>query len=80
MDTVGMERFLLRDAEIVLADGIDPNEGAAFLRNISLHHVRRGSVIPEGNTTEGPGGRYRATLIEQGTAPPPRPVVRFSRE
>jgi hypothetical protein len=79
MDTVGMERFMLRDAEIILAGDLDPNDGAAFLRNISLHHLRRGSVIPAGNTTDGPDGRYRATLLDQGAAPPPRAVVRFAR-
>ncbi len=79
MDTVGMDRFMLRDSEIVIAPGVDPNDGAAFLRNISLQHVRRGSITPEGNTVDGPNGRYTATWVEKSMVPAPRAVVRFAK-
>jgi len=76
MDTVGMGRFFLPDAELALAPEIDPNHGAAFLRNLSLHHIRRGAAIPDGHTTDGPGGRYAIHHRETSLSPPPREVVR----
>ena len=80
MDTVGMERLRLLDAEVLLAARFDPNDGAAFLRNLSLQHVRRGAVILDGQSTEGPGGRYRAQRRAASVVEPPRPIVRFVPE
>jgi len=80
MDTVGMDRFFLPDAEVAVAAAIDPNDGARFLRNLSLHHLGKEKAVPDGHTVDGPGGRYRAHHRKESLAPPPRAVVRFAPE
>jgi hypothetical protein len=80
MDTVGMNRFFLPDAELALAGSIDPNDGARFLRNVSLHHLREKGPIPDGDTTDGPGGRYRVHHRKDSLVAPRRAVARFAPE
>ncbi len=78
MDSLGLERFRLLDAELLFARNLDADEGAAFLRNLTLDHVRRGAMIADGVTREGPGGSYRAQRVDTSIAAPSRPVVRFT--
>ncbi|MEI8258244.1 MAG: hypothetical protein WCJ30_21405, partial [Deltaproteobacteria bacterium] len=78
MDSLGLARFRLLDAELLLGKGLEPNEGAAFLRNLTLQHARRGAMIADGHSVDGPGGSYRAQRVDRSIAAPPRPVVRFS--
>jgi hypothetical protein len=80
MDTVGMDRFFLPDAEVAVAKAIDPNQAASFLRNVSLHHLKKRGPIPDGHTTDGPGGRYRVHHRKESLGPPPRHVARFAPE
>jgi len=80
MDTVGMDRFFLPDAEVAVASTIDPNAVAQFLMNVSLHHLRKKGAIPDTHTTDGPGGVYRVHHREKSLVPPPRAVARFVPE
>jgi hypothetical protein len=80
-DSVGMERFDLPDLEVPFAnDAIDENDVARFVRNVCLYHFDRGEPIGDGETIDGPGGRYRARTVEHGAAPPPRSPLRLELE
>lgn len=82
MDTVGMEQFGHTDHEACFCDTdrISPTEVARFLRNISLHVLRLGPVVNDGDTADGPDGRkWRARRVKEGRFEPPRETLRWSR-
>jgi hypothetical protein len=82
MDTVGMAQLGVRDHEACfLAARYRAGDIEAFLRNVSIHLVRRGDVIADGDTVDGPGGvAWRAYRLQQGLRPPARPVLRWFPE
>lgn len=80
MDTVGLDRFLLPDVEVLLPRAADPNEVAGFLRNVSAYLLSNGAVIEDGHTTEGPFGVLRVHAREEPLTEPPRRVLRMVPE
>jgi len=81
MDTVGMAQLDLDDLEVAChQDEASGDEVAAFLRNASLYVAQNGRKIKDGDTMDGPGGRYVARTFDEGLVPPPRGVLRFRPE
>jgi hypothetical protein len=82
MDTVGMAQLGVRDHEACFASGrYRAGDIEAFLRNVSIHVLRRGDVIADGDTVNGPGGvAWRAYRLQSGLGPPLRPVLRWFPE
>ena len=82
MDTVGNAQLGLPDVEACFRPGAyDCGEVDHYLRNVSLFLLRRGGVIADGDTLDGPGGvRWRARGHENGLADPPRRVLRLTPE
>lgn len=68
MDTVGMAQLGVRDHEACFAvERYRVGDIEAFLRNVSIHLVRRGDVIADGDTVDGPGGvAWRAYRLQRG--------------
>lgn len=79
MDTLGMARLDQPDVELILEAGLDPNEAASFVLDLAAYHLGRGAPIPDGDTLDGPGGRYRVEHGRESVAPPRRPLVRLAR-
>jgi hypothetical protein len=82
MDTVGMAQLGVVDHEVCFAaDRYRPDDIEAFLRNLSIHLLRRGDVIGNGDTVDGPGGvAWRAHRLQTSLRAPPRPVLRWFAE
>lgn len=80
MDTVGLDRFLLPDVEVLLTRDVDPNLVAGFLRNVSAYLLANGPVIEDGHTTEGPFGVLHVHARERSLTEPPRRVLRMVPE
>jgi hypothetical protein len=82
MDTVGMAQLGAVDHEACfVADRYLAGDIEAFLRNVSIHLVRRGDVIGDGDTVDGPGGvAWRAHRLQTSLRPPARPVLRWFAE
>lgn len=81
MDTVGMSQLDLPDLEACFPLSlVEAGAVAAFLRDVSLYIFRKGQVIAEGDTVNGPGGRWRARHAKNGLAAPPRPTLRWFPE
>jgi hypothetical protein len=82
MDTVGMAQLGVVDHEVCfVADRYRAADIEAFLRNVSFHLVRRGDVIGDGDTVDGPGGvAWRAHRLQTSLRAPPRPVLRWFAE
>jgi hypothetical protein len=82
MDTVGMAQLGVVDHEVCfVADRYRAADIDAFLRNVSIHLVRRGDVIGDGDTVDGPGGvAWRAHRLQTSLRAPPRPVLRWFAE
>jgi hypothetical protein len=77
-DVVGMEQLDASDHEAVFQqDRFDVNEVLLFLRNASMYTLDHGPVIETGHTTDGPGGLWRAVLVEESILPAPRPIIRW---
>jgi hypothetical protein len=76
MDTVGLLQLDRDDLEACFDDRVEPNAVAAFLRNVSLYLLKSKAVIADGNTLDGPGGRWRAWAA-QSLTDPPRPALRM---
>jgi hypothetical protein len=78
MDVVGLGQLDRMDLEACCpGDGVEPNDLARFLRNVSLYVIERGDVFLDGHTIEGPGGQWTAWVPDESLWAPPRPVVRF---
>lgn len=81
MDTVGMAQLDLDDLEVAYhRDDAGGDEVAGFLRNASLYVAKNGPKVKDGDTMDGPDGRYVARTFEEGLVPPPRAVLRFRPE
>jgi hypothetical protein len=82
MDTVGMAQLGAVDHEACfVADRYRAADIEAFLRNVSIHLVRRGDVIGDGDTVDGPGGvAWRAHRLQTSLRAPARPVLRWFAE
>lgn len=80
MDTLGMDRFMLPDLEILFTNAVEPSMAARFLRNVQLYVLKNGPVIDDGHSIDGPEGKLRAKKQEHGLVEPPRAVVRFTPE
>jgi hypothetical protein len=48
-----------------------------FLRSIALYTLDTGPVIETGHTTDGPGGIWRALLVDESVMAPPRAAIRW---
>ena len=81
MDTVGNGQLDRPDCEACFPKGgFDPGEVDHFLRNVSLYLIRKGEVINDGDTIDGPGGApWRARHVKEALSSPPRLTLRFSR-
>jgi len=80
MDTVGLDRFMLPDVEVLAPREADPNEVAGFLRNVSVYLLSNGEVIEDGHTAEAPFGVLRVHARDQSLTEPPRRVLRMVPE
>ena len=78
MDTIGMPQLEVPDQEACFPEGVDPNEVALFLRNVSLYLLSNGPVINDGDSIDGPGGGWTAHHMEESLAPAPRPTIRWT--
>lgn len=80
MDTIGMGQLDRDDLEAVFpASGFDPGNVAGFLRNAAEYLRARGPVVKDGNTMDGPGRHWVASMREEGVMPGlGRPVLRWS--
>ena len=77
-DVVGMEQLDASDHEAVFEQNrFDVNEVLTFLRNASMYTLDHGPVIETGHTTDGPGGLWRAAVVEESLMPAPRPIIRW---
>ena len=59
------------------AHRFEAGDVVGFLRNASLYTFQQGPVIETGHTIDGPGGHWRALLIDEALMEPPRPTVRW---
>ncbi len=77
-DVVGMQQLDALDHEACFRRGAhDPNEVLGFLRNCAQYTLDAGPIMKTGNTTDGPGGIWRAIELEEPLIPAPRPVIRW---
>jgi hypothetical protein len=77
-DTIGMEQVDAPDHEACFPkDEYDINEVMEMLRNSSIYTMQNGPVVKDGETTDGPGGLWRAIEIEESMLPTPREVLRW---
>lgn len=80
-DLVGMQQLDLTDMEACFRRGVhDAGEVRAFLGNIATYILKEKKVIESGHTADGPGGKWRALLVNESLLPPPRPVLRWFPE
>lgn len=77
MDSVGCWQLDVPDQEVAFPKGVAPQEIDSFIRNVTLYIIKNGMVIKSGDTMTGPGGNWRATVLEKGLGPPPRRVIRW---
>lgn len=78
MDTVGMEQLEVDDHEACFeAARFEAAEVANFLRNTSEYVRQEGDVIKDGDSTDGPGGKWRG-YHRQSVMVPPRRTLRWS--
>lgn len=79
MDTVGNGQLDLPDLEAAFPSGrFEPAAVEGFLRNASLHLLRNGPVVKDGDTMDGPGDlRWQAWSHDEALVAPPRPVTRW---
>jgi hypothetical protein len=78
MDTVGNGQLDIPDVEVCCPrDACDCSEIDGFLRNVSDYLLRQGEVIQDGDTMDGPGGRWQARHAEDSICSPPRRTLRW---
>lgn len=82
MDTVGMDQLMAPDHEACFRpDDHEPNDVAAWLRNVCLYVLEAGPVIEATDTIDGPGGTWRCLATHNHPwIPAPRPVYRWHPE
>jgi len=77
MDTVGMEQLEVEDHEACFqCERFEAAEVANFLRNTSEYARQQGDVVKDGDTTDGPGGKWRG-YHRQSLMVPPRRTLRW---
>jgi hypothetical protein len=78
MDTVGNGQFDVPDVQAGFLEGkYEPGEVDGFLRNVTLDFLRRGVVIKDRDTLDGPGQmRWRGHWPQESGNLPPRRVLR----
>jgi hypothetical protein len=77
-DTVGMEQYHGTDHEAVFQSGrYGVGDVMNFLRNASLYTTDPKIEIHSGYTTDGPGGIWRAVVMEDAMQVPPRRAIRW---
>lgn len=80
-DLVGMSQLDMTDMEACFRRGVhDAGEVRAFLGNIATYMLNERKAIESGHTADGPGGKWRALLVNESLLPPPRPVLRWFPE
>lgn len=72
MDTVGNSQLWMSDVEACCPSGMDNSEVYGFLRNTSWYLFLNGEVIKDGDTMDGPGGRWQAHSHNTEQPEPPR--------
>jgi hypothetical protein len=78
VDTVGMQQVGAQDMEgFFPARKYDLSEVVNFLRNCAAYLMESGPVIKDGETADGPGGRWQAMHVEDSYLPTPREVLRW---
>ncbi len=77
MDTVGLDRFMLPDLEVLIPREVDPNEAARFLRNVSAYLLSKGEVMADGDNVEAPFGDLTVHVRDESLTEPPRRVLRM---
>jgi hypothetical protein len=78
MDSVGNGQLEIPDQEACFSEAYDPNEVAAWLRDLALYMIRNGAIIKAGDSTDGPAGKvWRAKVIGESLTEPPRQVIRW---
>jgi hypothetical protein len=78
MDSVGSWQLDIPDQEVAFPRGqFSPQDADYFIRNATLYIIKNGMVIKDGDTMSGPGGNWRATILENGFSSPPRQVIRW---
>lgn len=82
MDSVGNAQLDISDLEVpFLRDTVNPGDVASFIRNISLYLLQSQAEIKDRDTFDGPDGKvWRAKVLENGLASPPRAVIRLISE
>src|SRR5262245_21327008 len=77
-DTVGMEQLMAIDHEAIFQpERFEIDDVMGFLRNLSMYTLDKGPVIETGHTSDGPGGRWRAVVVEEALMPAPRAAIRW---
>lgn len=79
MDTVGNWQLDMPDHEMAFPrDRFPLQEVDRWLRNASLYVLKKGQVIKDGDTMDGPGGiRWQAKTFSKSVCAPPRQVLRW---
>jgi len=76
MDTVGNDQLEVRDLEVAFPTGkVDPADMASWLRWVTVYAMNES--IKDGDTIDGPGGGWRAKLMNKSLAPGPRETLRW---
>ena len=76
MDTIGNDQLGVHDLEAGFpTETVNPDEVASWLRMVTLYAMN--NAIADGDTIDGPGGEWQATVTEEGLAPAPRPTLRW---
>lgn len=75
MDTVGNSQLDRTDVEACFLSGkVEPGAVAAFLRNVAWYLYKQGDVIKDGDTLDGPTGKWQARRFDTSLVQPPRRV------
>jgi hypothetical protein len=79
MDTVGNWQLDIPDHEMAFPkEKFTPQEVDRWLRNTTLYVLKRGNVIKNGDTMDGPGNiRWQAKTFPKGMCSPPREILRW---
>jgi hypothetical protein len=79
MDCVGLGQLDASDHEVAFPKGLaEPQDVDSFIRNITLYLLKKGDIIKDGDTIDGPAGRkWQGRFFETGLNDPPRGVLRW---
>jgi hypothetical protein len=79
MDSVGNGQLDIPDTEAFFhTESFDFGEVDNFIRNVSLYVLKKGEIVNDGDTMDGPGGiRWQSHQFEDSVCDPPRSVLRW---